>query len=149
MRTSANEEAFFVFLHAPQAAGEKLRVTDLCAASRPLIEQEYRPTALEKLVQRLGVLHHALALPERCLRSAGCSSANARARLRSYFRRCRWLRARVDRTVQTSREEASLFHTCLPSKREVKHLSSRPRCDQPIADVDREDLPRLSAGRRN
>src|SRR5215831_16081535 len=57
--------------------------------------------------------------------------------------------ARGDVTVKTVREKASLLHTGLPSKGEVEHLSRRPGRDQPIADVDGEDLLCLSAGRRD
>src|SRR5215467_1204506 len=61
---------------------------------------------------------------------------------------CRFC-ARGDVTVKTVREKASLLRTCLPSKREVEHLSRRPGRDQPIADFDGEDLLCLSAGRRD
>src|SRR5215472_2179948 len=61
---------------------------------------------------------------------------------------CRFC-ARADGTVKPVREKASLLRTCLPSKREVEHLSCRSGRDQPIANLDGEDLLCLSAGRRN
>src|SRR5438876_7005862 len=66
--------------------------------------------------------------------------------LGSYRHCCRFC-ARADRAVKTVREKASLFRSCLPPKREVKHLSSRPSRDQPIADLKGENLLCLSAGR--
>src|SRR5262249_30313683 len=72
----------------------------------------------------------------------------ARCVLRGYLR-CRWFRARVDRTVKSVREETSLLNTRFTSKRKAKHLSSRPSCAQPIADFDRKSLPCVSTGRRN
>src|SRR5215472_13152030 len=64
--------------------------------------------------------------------------------------RCsRALRARRNCAVESSREEASLLRTGLPSKRKIKYLSRRPGCDQAIAHLDRKDLPRFSAGWRN
>ena len=68
--------------------------------------------------------------------------------LGSYRHCCRFC-ARADRAVKTVREKASLFRSCLPPKREVKHLSSRPSRDQPIADLNGENLLCLSAGRRD
>src|SRR5215472_15850340 len=57
--------------------------------------------------------------------------------------------ARGDGTVKAVWEKASLLRTCFPSKREVKHLSSRPGRDQPIAVLDGEDLLCPSTGRRD
>src|SRR5215510_3396779 len=69
--------------------------------------------------------------------------------LRGYLRRFRRLRARGDCAVKTIGKEASLLYTCLPAKCKTEHLPRRPRCDQSIADIDRENLLFLSAGRRD
>src|SRR5262249_11552594 len=56
---------------------------------------------------------------------------------------------RGDGAVKTVREKASLFHTFLASEREVKHLSIPPGRDQPVTDLNGEDLLCLSAGWRD
>ena len=60
-QSPAVEESFSEDPHVP---GEKTRLTELGAASRPLTAKKYRPTAPAKWVRRLGLLRQALALPK-------------------------------------------------------------------------------------
>src|SRR5215471_16855892 len=95
-----------------------------------------------RICRCLGLLQ--LRLPHRWLPSQLRSSS-----MLGGYRFSRRFCARGDGTVKAVREKASLFHPSFPSKREVKHLSSRPGRDQTIAVLDGEDLLCLSAGRRD
>src|SRR5215470_9452853 len=92
----------------------------VCAASRQHIAQKCRPTAPENFDVWV-CCSWRLPLTLFAIPAALCKRSS---KMLGVYRHCCRFCARGDGTVKAVREKASLFHTCFPSKREVKHLSS-------------------------